>query len=139
MLKEFNQQKHILNFKEMDEEHKDFLKILNEVNLNSSESIKNVASKLYEHTKVHFKHEEKLMDRYDYPRVKEHKDEHAKVLAELQFFIDKSYSVFGMSILKSYLSEKLPYWFDLHLISMDSDLAGYLKNFYNKKQELEIN
>jgi len=53
----------------------------------------------------------------------------------LQFFIDKSHSIFGMNILKSYYMEKLPYWFDLHLISMDSDLSAYLKNFNLKNNE----
>ena len=139
MHKIFQPEKHLLNYDEIDTLHKEFLDIYNSMDLANNESIKKVATKLHEHTKHHFAHEEKLMDRYDYPRSREHKDEHAKVLAELQFFIDKSHSVFGMNILKSYMSEKLPYWFDLHLISMDSDLTAYLKNFYNKKKELEIN
>ena len=74
------------------------------------------------------------MDRYNYPRSMEHKNEHNKVLAELQFFIDKSHSLFGMNILKSYYLEKLPYWFDYHLLSMDSDLSAYLKNISFKNE-----
>ena len=85
--------------------------------------------------------EEKLMDRSKYPRVREHRNEHNKVLAELEFFIDKSSSVFGMNILKSYYVEKLPYWFHYHILNMDSDLAGFLKNskIHNRKKKLEIN
>ena len=134
-LKEFEKNKHLLNYDKMDLLHMEFLDIYNSVNITSSNSIKSKSVELLEHTKKHFKEEEKLMDRYDYPRSREHKDEHNKVLAELQFFIDKSHSIFGMNILKSYYMEKLPYWFDLHLISMDSDLSAYLKNFNLKNNE----
>jgi hemerythrin-like metal-binding protein len=127
-IKEFDKNKHLLNYEKMDTLHLEFLDIYNSVNINSSESIKLKSTELFIHTKRHFLEEEKLMDRYNYPRSMEHKNEHNKVLAELQFFIDKSYSLFGINILKSYYLEKLPYWFDYHLLSMDSDLSAYLKN-----------
>lgn len=140
-MKKFEADKHSLNYKKMDTLHMEFLEIYNSVDLNSKDSINAKAIELLEHTKIHFSEEEKLMDRYNYPRTKEHKDEHNKVLSELKFFIDKSHSLFGMNILKSYFAEKLPYWFDYHLLSMDSDLAAHVKNFHlksNKKRQ-EVN
>lgn len=119
----------ILDYEIMDTIHSEFVDIYNSVDITSNESIKSKAMELLIHTKNHFKKEESLMSEYNYSRSFEHKDEHNKVLAELQFFIDKSSSVFGMNILKSYYTEKLPHWFHLHLISMDSDLSGYLKKF----------
>lgn len=140
-VKLFEQDKHSLNYEKMDVLHREFLDIYNSVDLNSKDSINSKAMELLEHTKIHFNEEEKLMDRYDYPRSREHKEEHNKVLSELKFFIDKSYSIFGMNILKSYFAEKLPYWFDYHLASMDSDLAAYLKNVNLKrtKKQQEVN
>lgn len=140
-MKKFEADKHSLNYEKMDTLHMEFLEIYNSVDLNSKDSINAKAIELLEHTKIHFSEEEKLMDRYNYPRTKEHKDEHNKVLSELKFFIDKSHSLFGMNILKSYFAEKLPYWFDYHLLSMDSDLAAHVKNFNlksNKKRQ-EVN
>lgn len=140
-MKKFEADKHSLNYEKMDTLHMEFLEIYNSVDLNSKDSINAKAIELLEHTKIHFSEEEKLMDRYNYPRTKEHKDEHNKVLSELKFFIDKSHSLFGMNILKSYFAEKLPYWFDYHLPSMDSDLAAHVKNFNlksNKKRQ-EVN
>ncbi len=131
-MKNFEELKHLLNYEKMDNLHKEFLDIYNSADLNSKSSIASKATELLEHSKIHFAEEEKLMDRYDYPRSKEHKDEHNKVLSELKFFIDKSYSIFGMNILKSYYIEKLPYWFDYHLLSMDSDLAAHVKNYHFK-------
>lgn len=136
-LKEFDKSKHLLNYEKMDNLHMEFLDIYNSVNLSSIESIKSKSMELLAHTKKHFNEEEILMDRYDYPRIKEHKDEHEKVLAELDFFIKKSHSIFGMNILKSYYLEKLPHWFDFHLLSMDSDLTAHLNNFGLKKAKLQ--
>ena len=133
-MKKFEADKHSLNYEKMDTLHMEFLEIYNSVDLNSKDSINAKAIELLEHTKIHFSEEEKLMDRYKYPRTKEHKDEHNKVLSELKFFIDKSHSLFGMNILKSYFAEKLPYWFDYHLLSMDSDLAAHVKNFNLKSK-----
>ena len=104
-MKKFEEAKHSLKYEKMDKLHMEFLEIYNSVDLYSKDSISAKAIELLEHTKVHFAEEEKLMDRYDYPRSREHKDEHNKVLSELRFFIDKSHSIFGMNILKSYYIE----------------------------------
>ena len=140
-MKKFEADKHSLNYEKMDTLHMEFLEIYNSVDLNSKDSINAKAIELLEHTKIHFSEEEKLMDRYNYPRTKEHKDEHNKVLSELKFFIDKSHSLFGMNILKSYYIEKLPYWFDYHLASMDSDLSAHIKNYHTKNgiKQQEVN
>jgi len=126
ILKEFNNETHLLNFTQMDTLHKEFLDIYNSVNLNSWESIIDTTKELLEQSKRHFGEEETLMDKYNYPTFREHKDEHNKVLAEMQYFINNSHSIFGKKMLKSYYKEKLPQWFDLHLISMDSDLVCHL-------------
>ena len=128
---EFLTEKHLLNFEVMDELHKEFIEIYNSVTDDKYESYKNVMIQLLEQTKRHFSEEEKLMDLYKYPRAKEHKDEHNKVLNEMEYFLKNSHSIFGQKILKSYYMEKLPYWFDLHLTTMDSDLVGFVreKNF----------
>jgi len=125
---EFLEEKHLLEFSDMDDTHKEFVEIYNSLEDNSSESYKNVMIKLYEHTKIHFCNEEKLMYESNYPRKKEHIDEHNKVLGEMEYFINRSNSKIAQALLKAYYDEKLPSWFDLHLISMDSDLAHHIKN-----------
>ncbi|MCV6607181.1 MAG: hemerythrin family protein [Campylobacterales bacterium] len=124
---EFLTDKHLLNFEIMDDLHKEFIEIYNSVEENNYKSYKNVITKLLEQTKRHFSEEEKLMDLYKYPRFKEHKDEHNKVLKEMEYFLKNSHSIFGQKILKSYYTQKLPYWFDLHLTTMDRDLVYFIK------------
>ena len=125
---EFNDSKHLLRFDEMDSHHKEFISIYNSVVDESYAAYKNVMMKILEQTKIHFCHEEDLMLKHEYPRLKEHSDEHKKVLYEMEYFINGSNSVIGKRILKSYYVEALPNWFDSHLLSMDSDLASFIKN-----------
>ena len=69
-MKKFEANKHSLNYEKMDTLHMEFLEIYNSVDLNSKDSINAKATELLEHTKKHFSEEEKLMDRYSYPRSK---------------------------------------------------------------------
>ena len=124
---EFINDKHILGNEQMDILHKEFVDIYNSLENNEVESYKNVMAKLLEQSKRHFCQEEEMMEQFDYPRKRDHIDEHQKVLAEMEYFINKSNTKIGQMMLKSYFNEKLLSWFDLHLISMDSDLSSFLK------------
>jgi hemerythrin-like metal-binding protein len=126
---EFQDNKHLLKNNEMDDIHREFITIYNAVDYSSTQSYINKLKQVFEHTKRHFSYEESQMDQFNYPTSREHKEEHQKVLHEMQFFLEKSNTSIGKQLLKAYYKQKLPDWFDLHLISMDSDLAGFLKQF----------
>lgn len=126
-LKAFEEEKHLLKFDPMDELHQEFLDIYNSVNGDDINSYKEKLTVLLAHSKKHFSQEETYMDEFVYPTQREHKDEHNKVLAEMQYFLSISESSFGQKMLKAYYLEKIPSWFDLHLMSMDSDLVYFLK------------
>ncbi len=134
-MKNFENEKHLLHNNDIDTLHKEFLDIYNNVDINDENSYRTQLTKLYEHSKIHFATEEKLMDESAYKTSKEHKDEHQKVLAEMNYFINLSQNRFGINMLKAYYKEKVPSWFDLHLISMDSDLAHHLKNNPTQKEQ----
>lgn len=127
-MKPFEPSKHLLDYSEMDSTHQEFLDIYNSVDSSDAQSYRSKLMELLEHSKHHFTFEEELMDSSEYKRSREHKDEHAKVLAEMEYFIKASHSKMGLKMLQAYYKEKLPDWFDLHLISMDSDLAHHLKS-----------
>ncbi|ADG91940.1 hemerythrin-like metal-binding protein [Arcobacter nitrofigilis DSM 7299] len=128
-IKEFNKSTHVLNHDQIDTLHKEFLDIYANANINSLESIIQISKELLIHSEKHFQEEETLMEKYNYPTIKEHKDEHYKALAEMEYFIKNSHSTFGKKMLKSYFIEKLPQWFDFHLANMDSDLVCHLNKF----------
>lgn len=127
LFKPFEKEKHQLNYEVMDELHQEFLDIYNSVDTSNIKSFQEKVTVLLAHSKKHFAQEEELMDEYGYPTSKEHKEEHNKVLAEMEYFLNLSRTPFGQKMLKAYYMEKIPSWFDLHLLSMDSDLAYFLK------------
>lgn len=127
LLKEFDNKKHLLGYDDIDTLHKEFLDIYNSVELENSQSLRTTVAKLLEHTKGHFASEERLMQEFGYSRAREHIDEHHKVLAEMEYFLNIKNSPFGDKMLKSYYIERLPEWYDTHLLSMDSDLAHFIK------------
>lgn len=133
-LKEFETHKHLLHFAPMDDLHQEFLDIYNSVNVLDTNSFKEKLTVLLAHSKKHFAQEEALMDEFKYSTQKEHKEEHNKVLAEMQYFLNLSVTAFGQKMLKAYYLEKIPSWFDLHLISMDSDLVHFLNNKTTKEK-----
>lgn len=124
----FDDSKHLLNYEEMDSYHREFIDLYNSNNCSSIEDYKNVMIKIIEQTKIHFCSEEDLMKEFNYPRIKEHSDEHKKVLYEMDYFLNNSNTMIGKKLLSSYFKESLPNWFDSHLLSMDSDLSSFLKN-----------
>ncbi len=126
MRKPFDQNKHLLHNEHMDHTHREFLEIYNKADLESDDSIAEVVTKLYHHSIEHFEKEQELMQHYGYPRKREHTQEHERTLAQMRQFLAKKDSLFGKKLLRSYYLEALPEWFDLHLISMDSDLAHFL-------------
>lgn len=125
-MKLFEVGKHLLNYGQIDNLHMEFLDIYNSVDGASTENYINKLVELQEHSKRHFAFEESQMDEFNYPTAREHKEEHQRVLYEMDYFIKNSQSFIGKKMLKAYYIEKLPDWFDLHLISMDSDLTSFL-------------
>jgi hemerythrin len=123
---EFNEKNHTLHVDIMDRDHKEFIRLYSVADTNSFEDIKNKFMVLIEHAKKHFKEEESLMENYDYPRIREHKEEHQKVIAEMEYFLALSSNRFGLGMMRSFYINKIPEWFNLHLLNMDSDLSAHV-------------
>ncbi len=122
----FDEKIHKLGIEEIDSVHLEFVDLLNRCSEKDGEEFKQSFLLLKEHTKRHFRNEEELMEQYGVASKKEHKDEHDKVLAEMDYFNNKVQEgkyFFG----KSYIKERLPFWFTQHAQTMDSDLANTIK------------
>ncbi len=80
---------------------------------------------LFEHTELHFAMEDQLMRDSRFPAEAEHTGEHLRVLGEFKQFksrVDKGMLAFG----RSFVRERLPQWFQLHVSTMDSALAAHI-------------
>jgi hemerythrin-like metal-binding protein len=75
----------------MDHGHKELVELINQLadgmqNDKPKAYCSNVLEQFVEHTKVHFRAEEKLMDAYRYPKTEEHKAIHAALLKDVLSF-----------------------------------------------------
>lgn len=123
-----------LNIKAMDTIHDEFENILQELKeTQDNAKFMQLFKQMIEHTKMHFKFEEEIMEEHNFYDKKEHFDEHENLLAEMQFFYDKSKKIhpFGRSYINEYAYEK----FKRHILNIDSQLAMFLKA--NNLQDIE--
>lgn len=76
---------------------------------------------LIEHTTTHFSHEEELMRESGFIHSAEHIGEHRQMLGEMTQFAKRR-----LPIARSYVRQRLPERFALHITRMDSLLAAHL-------------
>lgn len=110
----------------IDQDHAEFIELLNRLHAASDTDFPVLYQQLYEHTEQHFDRENQLMARHGFPAETEHKGEHQRVLTEFKQFksrIDKGLIIFG----RSFITDRLPQWFEMHVATMDSVLAAYIK------------
>ena len=60
-----------------------------------------------------------------FPAAGEHKDEHARVLGEMDRFAGRPGGA-RLRLARAYVREQIPAWFALHASTMDSALAAHL-------------
>ncbi|AEF99380.1 bacteriohemerythrin [Methylomonas methanica] len=109
----------------IDHDHESFVTLLNRLDAASNTEFPGLFQLLFEHTEQHFAMEDQLMRDSRFPAEAEHTGEHQRVLGEFKQFksrVDKGMLVFG----RSFVRERLPQWFQLHVSTMDSALAAYI-------------
>ncbi len=121
------EQRYLLGMEEMDENHRTFTMLVNRLGRAGKEEFMALFSELLIHTKEHFSQEDQWMEASGFPAIREHRDEHLRILGELDRFAQRvaTGSVF---MGRSYVTQQLPQWFDLHFRTMDSALAFHLKS-----------
>lgn len=111
---------------QIDVAHAEFVRLLNQMPQANNAEFSKLFTELALHTEQHFNEENSLMEQSKFPATGEHQAEHHRILGELAQFkkrLDK-----GMvSFARAYALEKLPSWFSLHLMTMDSALVAHLK------------
>ncbi|MBL6987406.1 MAG: hemerythrin domain-containing protein [Methylobacter sp.] len=109
----------------IDKDHNEFIDLLNRLDGADNTHFPDLFRQLYEQTEQHFERENQLMKQFAYPGETEHKGEHQRVLGEFKQFksrVDKGLIAFG----RSFVKDRLPQWFGLHVTTMDSALATHI-------------
>lgn len=115
-----------LDYELIDNDHDEFIMLLNQLDSAGNSDFPVLFRQLYEHTRQHFDRENQLMKQVAFPAESEHKGEHQRVLGEFKQFktrVDKGLIVFG----RSFVKDRLPQWFQLHVQTMDSALVAHIK------------
>jgi hemerythrin len=111
----------------IDKRHDEFCEIASRLKSATTDSgFLEIFEELYAHTASHFKAEEDDMDRMKYANSYEHKKEHEKALAELDYFLDKTKNG-KIFFARAFAKDRLNDWFKTHVLNMDSDLARAMR------------
>ncbi|MDW7733293.1 MAG: bacteriohemerythrin [Methanolobus sp.] len=124
--------KYSMNIKEIDEQHKNLVKMINELhdamlNARSKEVALGIINNMAEYTQYHFSTEEKYMVQYKYPEYVAHKKEHDKFIEQVGAF-KKDYES-GKAGLTFELLNFLKDWLVGHIQESDRKYSP----FFNEK------
>jgi hemerythrin len=117
----------ILGIPAMDRSHREFVDLVNRMDRATDASFAYLLTDLIHHTRAHFATEEVLMRMSAFPQVEAHRDEHARVLGEMERF-GQRLGPGRLAAARAYVREQLPAWFERHALLMDSPLAEHLRS-----------
>lgn len=114
---------------EIDNQHKYLIQLINNLISNSnakvdSSIIGETLQNLLKYTRDHFKTEEELLDKYNYPKLGQHKKEHKKFLLRIVGFCADVYN--GKSTVTEEMISFLVSWFLNHTKVNDQDYKSYI-------------
>ena len=118
--------------REMDEQHKRLIGMINEVNevgntTVGSETIFDVLTKMTNYALSHFEDEEQYMIKYNYPDYSIHKDQHSKFKDQLIIFCKNTKT--HKNSIPTEIFSYLKTWLTNHILKTD---MAY-KSFFNEK------
>jgi hemerythrin-like metal-binding protein len=122
----WDESRHTLGLDELDTTHREFIAQVAALIAASNAEFPALFQALVNHTSAHFKAEGQLMRSSKYRGLPEHEGEHHRVLGELQQ-LNRSLKRGHLPLVRAYVKEGLPEWFDTHLAMMDAALAMHLK------------
>jgi len=120
----------MLKIAELNDMHLEEMLIINALESAArSRDIEGVAkslTELYEHTKVHFESEDKMMQESEYKEFPAHKAEHDRHLHELNSLINYFQKHKEPNAIIAYIDGNLARWTLHHAQTMDGEMADFL-------------
>lgn len=114
-----------LGVHEIDQTHLEFIVLVQKLQDCPANQFGVLFYRLVEHTRTHFESEEKLMLSLSHGLLTEHRNEHNRVLGDMNRFA-KSIEKGRLSMARAWVNESLLDWFENHTATMDSALAADL-------------
>ena len=122
----WDEARHHLGIEEIDGAHRDFIEQVAALIAASDADFPPLFQTLVTHLREHFIAEGKLMREAKYQGLGIHEGEHHRILGELQQ-LNRTLKRGRLPLVRAYVREGLPEWFDTHLTMMDGALVAFLK------------
>jgi len=122
----------LLNIKELDEQHKQLVKLLDSFytvvveQKQTKETLGILLKGLMDYSEYHFIAEQQLMERYHYPEYDTHLSEHDKFVMTTEDFYERFTR--GRFIISLQITNFLRYWISHHIKDTDKKLGSFLVN-----------
>ena len=118
----------------MNREHETFVGLMNDAEQALTMGTFSVQHfrRLVQHCQEHFAHEEREMQRTNFPGLELHKKQHDRVLQEMAELLKGYIETQDIAPMLSYLQDVLPEWFTQHIHTLDQVTAHYLAAAYAK-------
>lgn len=114
----------------VDKQHRHLIELMNELynaclgdRNDLEEKFKDVMKELVEYVMVHFKDEEKIMEKINYPKFKEHKQKHEYFVKEILSAVSAYRN--GKQFVPNTFVRFLRDWLFNHILINDKELARY--------------
>lgn len=122
--------RYLTGVKEIDAQHKYFVTLVNELHSQMQqhhiEEIKTtLVPKLVDYVHKHFKDEERIMRRHNYPGIEEQVHAHQEILANMNEIVNANAAAFPMAMKLMRLTTK---WFLDHVLEYDLRLGKFLNS-----------
>ncbi|WP_321401508.1 bacteriohemerythrin [Maridesulfovibrio sp.] len=119
-----------LGIKEIDDQHKELISIINNVfeafDRNETDSaIDEVLQRLHEYTVYHFNAEEKYMEKVGYPHLSEHRQQHAVLKNKVKSF--RAARFHKEDVFTHEIKELLTRWLLDHILRVDYKIVDFVK------------
>ena len=115
----------------LDDQHKQLINMINELHNAMSKGqgklvVNEILKRMTEYTVNHFKSEEMLFEKYDYPETLKHKDEHSAFVGKVADFNSKFEK--GELFLSVEVMMFLKDWLINHIAKSDKSYSDYLNS-----------
>ena len=124
--------RHTLGVTELDHAHQEFIRQVAALIASTDAEFPPLFQVLISHTRDHFMAEGRLMREARYQGLAMHEGEHHRVLGELQQ-LNRTLKRGRLPLVRAFVKQGLPEWFDTHLAMMDGALVAHLKKSAEKQ------
>jgi hemerythrin-like metal-binding protein len=113
----------------IDDQHRQLVALINDLYVAMAEgqghtAVEPVLTRLTIYIRTHFWYEENKMERLDYPATMQHKEDHRKLLQQVELYVKGWSDHQSVSVLE--IATFLKYWLSNHIGQTDRALAQYL-------------